>query len=160
MERVLEKDAASRAEFLTFTLGTEQYGIDILRVREIRRYEGVTAIPSLPAFVKGVIDLRGTIVPVVDLRTRLKLERADFNSLTVLIIVDVGGRTVGMVVDGVSDVLAFDPKDVKPVPDLGASIDCKFITGLAGGAGGMVILLDLVPFMSSAALDLDPRVKH
>jgi purine-binding chemotaxis protein CheW len=147
---------AQQKEFLTFVLGEERYGIDIQQVREIRRYEKVTALANLPAYIKGVIDLRGTIVPVIDLRIKLKLERADYNGLTVLIILNVGERTLGIVVDAVSDVIAYDSKEVKAVPEMGGIIDCRYITGLIGLESGMLILLDMGRFLSGEELDLLP----
>src|SRR5262245_15608299 len=106
------------SEFLTFTLGGERYAVDILKVREIRRYEGATALVGSADFVKGVIDLRGTMVPIVDMRVRMRLASAECNSLTVLIIVHLGDRLLGLIVDTVSDVVQIAAGDIKPVPQV------------------------------------------
>ena len=147
------------SEFLTFTLGAERYGVDILQVREIRRYENVTPLAGSADFLKGVMDLRGAIVPIVDLRMRLKLERAAYDALTALIILSIGDRLVGMVVDSVSDVAAFAPQDIKPVPELGGAAAGRYITGLASTDGGMVLLLDLARVVSSEALEHLPQAE-
>jgi purine-binding chemotaxis protein CheW len=141
-------------EFLTFTLGSEEYGVDILRVQEIRGYDTVTRIPGAPDFIKGVINLRGTIVPVVDLRLKFKLERADYNDFTVMIILNVLQRVVGVVVDGVSDVLQLTPEQIRPAPEFGASIDTRFITGLGALQDRMLILVDIEKLMSGADMAL------
>jgi purine-binding chemotaxis protein CheW len=136
-----------RAQFLTFTLGTEQYGVDILRVREIRGFSPVTRIPRSPAFVLGVLNLRGAIVPVLDMRLRFALERAEYTPTTVTIVLSVaagdGERQVGVVVDAVSDVLEVPAADIQPPPDFGAGVDAEFISGLASLESNMVMLLDV-----------------
>src|SRR3546814_4225073 len=101
------------SEFLTFTLGAEEYGVDILKVQEIRRYDTVTRIPDTPDFIKGVVNLRGTIVPVIDLRQKLKFERADYDAFTVMIILNIAKRVVGMVVDSVSDVMQLSAEQIR-----------------------------------------------
>src|SRR3954470_18752557 len=110
------QSAAAAAEYLTFTLGSEEYGVDILKVQEIRGYEKPTAIANAPAFIKGVVNLRGTIVPIVDMRIKFELGDVRYDQFTVVIILNVGGRIVGMVVDGVSDVIGLTPEQMRPAP--------------------------------------------
>lgn len=141
-------------EFLTFTLGDEEYGVDILKVQEIRGYDTVTRIPDAPDFIKGVINLRGTIVPVVDMRLKFKLGRADYNEFTVMIILNIAHRVVGMVVDGVSDVLQLTPEQIRPAPEFGGSVNTKFITGIGALDSRMLILVDIERLMTSADMAL------
>ncbi len=145
-------------EFLTFRLGAEEYGIDILRVQEIRSYEQPTRIANAPAFLKGVVNLRGVIVPIVDLRLKLGCESAEYNGFTVVIVLNVRGRVVGAVVDSVSDVLELGREDIRPAPELNSSIDADFITGIGtvknGDAERMLILMDIEGLMSSADMGL------
>lgn len=147
-------------EYLTFTLGNEEYGVDILRVQEIRRYDTVTRVPNAPGFVKGVINLRGTIVPVVDMRLRFGLGEPRYDTLTVMIILNIHRRVVGMVVDSVSDVLSLDRQNIKPPPEFGSTLDTRYISGLAAEGERMLILVDIERLMSSPemALQDDPRV--
>jgi purine-binding chemotaxis protein CheW len=118
-------------QFLTLRLGTEDYAIDILRVQEIRSYEAPTRMVNAPSFVKGVVNLRGVIVPIVDLRLKLNVGSADYNEFTVVIILNVRGTVVGAVVDAVSDVVTLTPESIKPAPQFETAIDARFITGLA-----------------------------
>ena len=141
-------------EFLTFTLGAEEYGVDILKVQEIRGYDTVTKVPNAPAFIKGVINLRGTIVPVVDLRLKFALDRADYNEFTVMIILNVARRIVGVVVDGVSDVMQLTPEQIRPAPEFGSGINTKFITGIGALEQRMLILIDIEKLMSSEDMAL------
>jgi purine-binding chemotaxis protein CheW len=141
-------------EFLTFTLGAEEYGVDILRVQEIRGYGTVTRIPDAPEFIKGVINLRGTIVPVVDMRIKFKLGKVEYNTLTVMIILNVANRVVGMVVDGVSDVVALSAAQIRPTPELGAVVGAQFLTGIGTLDNRMLILVDIEKLMSSAEMAL------
>src|SRR4051795_5027563 len=120
----------SGGEFLTFRLGAEEYGIDILKVQEIRSYEPPTRIANAPPFVKGVVNLRGVIVPIVDLRLKLGCASADYNGFTVVIVLNVRGRVVGAVVDSVSDVLELTRDQIKPAPELASNIDAAYITGI------------------------------
>src|SRR4030067_625297 len=122
-------EGASR-ELLTFTLGSEEYGIDILKVQEIRGYEAVTTIANAPEFIKGVINLRGIIVPIVDMRIKFKLGNVTYNELTVVIILNVAKRVMGIVVDGVSDVIALAADQLKPAPEFSSSLDMQYIMGL------------------------------
>lgn len=142
--------AASVAqEYLTFILGDEEYGIDILRVQEIRGYDAVTAIANAPNFIKGVINLRGTIVPIVDMRIKFNLSNATYDAFTVVIILNVLNRTVGIVVDGVSDVVALDAADIKPPPEFGSTFNTDFLTGLGVSNDRMLILVDIEKMLSS-----------
>ncbi|NIC42824.1 chemotaxis protein CheW [Aquabacterium sp. A08] len=147
--------AHNSAEYLTFRLGAEEYGIDILRVQEIRSFEEPTRIANAPPFIKGVVNLRGVIVPVVDLRIKLGCEKVEYNSFTVVIVLNVKGRVVGAVVDSVSDVLELDRDHVKPAPEMGTStVDTAFITGIASVGERMLILMDIQALMSSPDMGL------
>ena len=141
-------------EFLTFTLGSEEYAIDILRVQEIRGYAQVTAIANSPAFIKGVINLRGAIVPIVDLRIKFNLASVTYDPFTVVIILNVLNRIVGIVVDSVSDVLALMPNDIKPAPEFGGSFDTQYLMGLATVEERMLILVNIEQLMSSQEMAL------
>ena len=146
--------AAMGGEFLTFRLGAEEYGIDILKVQEIRSYEPPTRIANAPGFIKGVVNLRGVIVPIVDLRLKLACETAEYNSFTVVIVLNVKGRVVGAVVDSVSDVLALDAETIKPAPEMSSAIDTSFITGIGSVADRMLILMDIEGLMASEEMGL------
>jgi len=146
--------APAGGEFLTFRLGAEEYGIDILRVQEIRSYEAPTRIANAPAFIKGVVNLRGVIVPIVDLRLKLGCEAVEYNEFTVVIVLNVAGRVVGAVVDSVSDVLELPKESVKAAPELASSVDTSFITGIGNVGDRMLILMDIEAFMSSADMCL------
>lgn len=141
-------------EFLTFTLGDEEYGVDILKVQEIRGYDTVTKIPDAPDFIKGVINLRGTIVPVIDMRLKFRLGRADYNEFTVMIILNVAQRVVGMVVDGVSDVMQLTSEQIRPAPEFGSAVNARYITGLGALDERMLILMDIEKLMSAADMAL------
>lgn len=145
-------------EFLTFTLGSEEYGINILRVQEIRGYDAVTAIANAPAFIKGVINLRGTIVPIVDLRVKFDLTEVTYNEFTVVIILNIARRTVGIVVDGVSDVVALTDDQIKAPPEFGASFNTEYLTGLGVNGERMLILVDIEKLMSSSDMALMDKV--
>ena len=142
------------AEFLAFTLGGEEYGINILRVQEIRGYEPVTRIANAPDFIKGVVNLRGTIVPIVDMRIKLGLGAATYDQLTVVIILNIAGRVVGMVVDSVSDVTTLSAEQVKPAPEISTSFDGDFLIGLGTLGDRMLILVDIDKLMSSSEMGL------
>ena len=146
-------DGASR-ELLTFTLGREEYGIDILKVQEIRGYDAVTAIANAPEFIKGVVNLRGIIVPIVDMRIKFKLGEVSYDETTVVIILNFANRVVGMVVDGVSDVTLLKPEEIKPAPEFGASLDTKYLRGLGTVGERMIILVDIEKLISSREMEL------
>ncbi len=149
-------------EFLTFRLGAEEYGIDILRVQEIRSYEQPTRIANAPSLMKGVVNLRGVIVPIIDLRLKLGCDSAEYNTFTVVVVLNVKGRVVGAVVDSVSDVLELNKDQIKPAPELNSSVDAGFITGIGTVRSGqgeqaserMLILMDIEGLMSSADMGL------
>lgn len=143
-------------EYLTFGLGEEEYGVDILKVQEIRGYDTVTRIPDTPDFVKGVINLRGTIVPVVDMRLRFRLPSAEYNAFTVMVILNVATRVVGIVVDRVSDVVQLAAGHVQPAPEFGSTIDTRFITGLGTVGERLLILLEIEKLLRSEDLALMP----
>jgi purine-binding chemotaxis protein CheW len=145
---------ASGQEYLVFTLGTEEYGIDILKVQEIRSYETVTRIANAPDFIKGVTNLRGVIVPIVDLRLKFDLGNVRYDHQTVVIILNVAGRVVGIVVDGVSDVLTLTGDDIKPAPEFGVSVSNEHLTGLGSVEGRMLILIDIERMMTSPEMAL------
>lgn len=137
-QKVVEKK-----EFLAFTLGSEEYCIDILKVQEIRGYETVTPIPNTPAFMKGVVNLRGIIVPIIDLRIKLELAKVEYDQFTVVIILSIRGRVVGIVVDSVSDVVALAPEEIKEAPQMGAAIKTDYIDGLVTMDERMLIIIDI-----------------
>ena len=141
-------------EVLVFVLGGEEYAVDILKVQEIRGYEKVTPIPAAPAYLKGVVNLRGIIVPVIDMRIKFGLADAKYDSFTVVIILRVTGRVIGVVVDGVSDVIRLAPGEVKAAPALGSIVDSGFLAGLATQGERMILLLDIEKFLSSGELNL------
>ncbi len=157
--------ALAGGEYLTFRLGNEEYGIDILKVQEIRSYEPPTRIANTPPFIKGVVNLRGVIVPIIDLRLKLNCEKAEYNDFTVVIVLNVKGRVIGAVVDSVSDVLELQKEHIKPAPELDSAIDSGYITGIGSiktGQGDdagerMLILMDIEGLMSSAEMGL---IKH
>ncbi len=132
-----------KREFLAFNLGRENYCIDILKVQEIRGYETVTPIPNTPAFMKGVVNLRGLIVPIIDLRIKLELASVTYDQFTVVIILNIRGRVVGVVVDSVSDVVAIAAEDIKEAPQLGAAIKTDYIDGLVTIEERMLIIVDI-----------------
>lgn len=150
--------AAIGGEFLTFRLGGEEYGIDILKVQEIRSYEQPTRIANAPGFIKGVVNLRGVIVPIVDLRLKLGCDNAEYNDFTVVIVLNVKGRVVGAVVDSVSDVLALNKDSIKPAPEMNSAVDTSFITGIGSlktdGNERMLILMDIEGLMASEEMGL------
>jgi purine-binding chemotaxis protein CheW len=149
-----ETGIVSSGEFLTFTLGQEEYGIDILKVQEIRGYETPTRIANAPAFIKGVINLRGVIVPIVDLRIKFNLGEPTYDQFTVVIILNIGRRVVGIVVDGVSDVIQLSPANLRPAPEFGSTLDTQYILGLGTVDERMLIVVDIERLMSSQEMAL------
>lgn len=130
-------------QFLTFNLGEELYGVDILRVQEIKGYTAVTKIPNTPSHIKGVLNLRGTIVPIVELRTKFGMPTIDYTAFTVIIVVVVRDKIMGLVVDAVSDVLDIDKKDIQAPPQFGANVDVRFLNGIGKSGDKLVALLDM-----------------
>lgn len=143
-------------QYLTFLLAGEEYGVDILRVQEIKGWDSVTRIPNTPEYVQGVINLRGTIVPIIDLRMRFGIERLAYGPTTVVVVLKVigekGQRTMGIVVDGVTDVYTVSPKEIKPAPDFGAAVRSDFLKGLATMDEKMVILLEIDQLLNASEL--------
>lgn len=148
----LNKAAAQQAaaEFLTFKLGAEEYGIDILKVQELRGYDAVTKIANAPDFIKGVINLRGAIVPILDVRRRWNLGEMTYGLFTVVIILNIRGATVGLVVDSVSDVITLPPEAIKPAPELGNGIDTEHLIGLGTLGERLLILIDIERVLAGA----------
>jgi purine-binding chemotaxis protein CheW len=146
-QAVVAPEASGRArtlsQFLTFLLGAEQYGVEILKVQEIKGYSAVTPIPNAPPHIKGVMNLRGTVIPVVDLRTMFSMEAIEYSKFTVIILVALRDKTTGLVVDAVSDVLDIDSSEIRMTPDLGVRVDTRFISGMAEVGGRMTVLLDI-----------------
>ena len=148
----------STREVLVFVLGKEEYGVDILKVQEIRGYEKVTPLPAAPEYLKGVVNLRGVIVPVIDLRMKLGLKDPAYDATTVMVILRIGTRVVGIVVDAVSDVIRLAPSDVKAAPELGTLVDSSYLAGLATRDERMILLVDIEKFLSSGELKLLSQV--
>jgi len=145
---------AASGEYLTFTLGQEEYGIDILKVQEIRGYDAVTKIANAPPFIKGVINLRGVIVPIVDLRIKFNLGSFTYDQFTVVIILNIGKRVMGIVVDGVSDVIQLSSDNLRPSPEFGSILDTRYILGLGTVEERMIIVVDIERLMTSQEMSL------
>jgi purine-binding chemotaxis protein CheW len=141
-------------EFLTFSLGDENYAIDILTVKEIRGYESVTKIANAPPFIKGVINLRGDIVPIVDLRIKFNVGQVTYDEFTIVIVLHIRSRIVGIVVDGVSDVVGLSKEQLRPPPDFGVAFNSRYLLGLASVNEQMIILVDINELISSEELGL------
>lgn len=152
------QESGASSEFLAFTLGDEVYGIDILKVQEIRGFEPVTKIANTPEFIRGVVNLRGVIVPIIDMRLKFNLETVEYNQFTVVIILNVCGRVIGMVVDGVSDVVEFTPEQIHDAPEFGASLDTEYLIGMGTMDERMIILIDIEHLMSSSDMELIAKV--
>lgn len=141
-------------EFLIFTLGNEEYGIDILKVQEIRGYDQVTRIANTPAFIKGVTNLRGVIVPIIDLRVKFAQQDVSYDENTVVIVLNFGQRVVGIVVDGVSDVLSLTTEQIRPAPEFAVTLATEYLTGLGSLGERMLILVDIEKLLSSEEMSL------
>ena len=144
-------------EFLAFNLGAEEFGIDILKVQEIRCYEKPTRMAGVPDFIKGVVNLRGVIVPIVDLRIKFDLPEVEYNDFTVVIVLNLHGRVVGIVVDGVSDVTSLQADQVKPAPEFSSHLDTSHVIGLGTLEERMLILMDIERLMASPDMGLADR---
>jgi len=145
---------ADSSQYLTLRLGKEEYAIDILRVQEIRSYEEPTRMVNAPSFIKGVVNLRGVIVPIVDLRMKLNLDQVEYNDFTVVIILNVRGTVIGAVVDSVSDVVTLAADMIKPAPQFDTTLDARFITGLANVGERMLIVMNMEALMSNAEMGM------
>lgn len=141
-------------EYLAFRLGNEEYGIDILKVQEIREYEPTTKLANVPSFILGLSNLRGAIVPIIDMRIKFNLGEANYDHLTVTIILNIGERIVGMVVDSVSDVMALTPEQIRPAPPMGTLMDTDNLIGLGTLEDRMLILVDIEKLMASPDMGL------
>ena len=141
-------------EFLAFKLGNEEYGIDILRVQEIRSYEKPTRIANAPEFIKGVVNLRGVIVPIIDMRLKFNLEQANYDHFTVVIVLNIGQRVMGMVVDAVSDVITLAPEQLRPVPEFSSGVASEHLLAIGAVDDRMLILVDIEKLMSGAEIGL------
>lgn len=150
----MNKNEVETHEYLGFLLGNEEYAIDILRVKEIRGYTEPTTIADAPPFVKGVINLRGNIVPIVDLRMRFGLENITYTPFTVVIVLNVMARTLGIVVDNVSDVFRLSAQDIRPAPDFSGIFHSRYIQGLANVGDKMLIVTDIEALMASSEMAL------
>ncbi|TDX31013.1 CheW protein [Modicisalibacter xianhensis] len=145
------------SEFLVFSLGDEEYAVDILKVQEIRGYENVTRIANAPDFIKGVTNLRGVIVPIVDLRIKFHLDKVEYGGQTVVIVVNVAERVVGIVVDGVSDVMTLSPDQIKPAPEFGVALSSDYLSGLGSLDDRMLVLVDIDKLLTSEEMALVDR---
>lgn len=154
MEKIGDAVSNVAREYLTFRLDREEYGIDILKVQEIRGYESPTRIANAPSFIKGVVNLRGTIVPIVDMRLKFNCEKAVYDSFTVVIILNLRQRIVGIVVDSVSDVMGLAPENLRAAPDIEGVIDSDSVLGLGSLGDRMLILLDIEKLMSGVDMGL------
>ena len=153
----LSSAPTSLREFLAFKLGAEEYGIDILRVQEIRSYEEPTRIANAPAFIKGVVNLRGVIVPIIDMRLKFRLEQAAYNSFTVVIVLNIGNRVMGIVVDAVSDVITLTPEQLRPVPEFNSAIESEHLLAIGAIDERMLIVIDIAKLMTSSEMGLVER---
>lgn len=153
-----KQQSLSGNEVLAFTLGQEEYGIDILKVQEIRGYDAVTKIANAPEFIKGVINLRGVIVPIVDMRIMFNLGEPSYDQFTVVIILNIGSRVVGMVVDSVSDVITLSAEQIKPAPEMGTTMKSDYLLGLGTLEERMLILVDIDLLMSSSDMGLIEKI--
>ena len=141
--------ATDGSQYLTFRLAQEEYGVEILKVQEIKGYSAITPIPNTPSYLKGVMNLRGTIVPVVDLRSKFAMDEAEYNQFTVIIVVKVGPKVMGLIVDAVSDVLNIPKVDIQATPDFGSEVDARYINGMAKAGEKLVVLLDIDRVMNA-----------
>jgi purine-binding chemotaxis protein CheW len=154
MEKLSDLTTGGAREYLTFRLDQEEYGIDILKVQEIRGYEPPTRVANAPSFIKGVVNLRGTIVPIVDMRLKFNCAKSEYNSFTVVIVLNLKSRIVGIVVDSVSDVMELPPESLKAAPDIESVIDSTAVLGLGSIGDRMLILLDIEKLMSAPEMGL------
>jgi purine-binding chemotaxis protein CheW len=154
LKREATESRSAVSEVLSFRLGGEEYGINILSVQEIRGYDTVTKIANAPEFIKGVVNLRGIIVPVIDMRIKFNLGEPTYDQFTVVIILNIRGRVIGMVVDSVSDVIMLSPAQIKPAPEMGTAFNTDYLIGLGALDDRMLILIDIERLMSSAEMGL------
>lgn len=144
-------------QFLTFALGQEEYGVEILKIQEIKGFSAITPLPNAPAYIKGVLNLRGTIVPIVDLRKKFGMPEEAYTKFTVIVVVQVQGKIMGFIVDAVSDVLTVTGADIQPTPDLHGQVDTTFLNGLAKTGEKLVILLDIEKVLTAGEIGVAMR---
>lgn len=154
VEKLNNLTTSGAREYLTFRLDQEEYGIDILKVQEIRGYEPPTRVANAPSFIKGVVNLRGTIVPIVDMRLKFHCTKSEYNSFTVVIVLNLRSRIVGIVVDSVSDVMELPAESLKVAPEIESVIDSSAVVGLGSVGDRMLILLDIEKLMSATEMGL------
>jgi len=158
MKVLAERKLQESQQFLTFLLDDQEYGLEIFKIREIRGYATITPIPNVPPHVRGVMNLRGTVLPVVDLRMKFHLPPVEYNKYTVIVIAAVGDKTVGLLVDAVSDVLMVSDKDIREAPDFGASVDTRFINGVFESRERLTVALNLEKLLSESELELPQSI--
>ncbi len=158
MKESAEKQVQASQQFLTFLLEDQEYGLEIFKIREIRGYAPVTPIPNVPAHVRGVMNLRGTVLPVIDLRMKFHLPAVDYNKFTVIVIATVGEKTVGLLVDAVSDVLMVAPEAMRDAPDFGTAVDTRFINGVFESRERLTVALNLEELLSECELALPESI--
>jgi purine-binding chemotaxis protein CheW len=158
MKVITERKLQESQQFLTFLLDDQEYGLEIFKIREIRGYAPITPIPNVPPHVRGVMNLRGTVLPVVDLRMKFHLPPVEYNKYTVIVIAAVGDKTVGLLVDAVSDVLTVADKDIREAPDFGASVDTRFINGVFESRERLTVALNLEKLLSESELTLPQSI--
>ena len=155
LEQVNEAISTATAnQFVTFTLGDEEYGIAILKVQEIIGYPGFTKIPNMPSFVKGVINLRGSVVPVIDLRLKFAMQEREYDTYTVIAILEVEEKVIGVIVDAVSDVITLKEDEMQPTPDFSSGVKVEFISGMGRKGDTLIILLDIDRVLSEGEIGM------
>jgi len=154
----VQQGQAAGGQYLTFALGDEQYGIELLKVQEIKGYSAVTPIPNTPPHIRGVMNLRGAVIPIIDLRVRFGMQAIEYTKFNVIIVINVGSRVIGLLVDAVSDVLNVAAGDLRPAPDFGDRVDTSFISGMAATGENVAVLLNLESLLSDADLGVADQV--
>lgn len=145
-------------QFLTFLLEKQEYGVELLNIQEIRGFSPITPIPNVPNHVRGVMNLRGTVLPVIDLRMKFRLPEVEYTKFTVIVIITVAGKMVGLLVDAVSDVLMISPQDIRPAPDFGSSVDMRFVSGVFETHDHLAVALNLEQLLTEGELSSAPTI--
>ena len=153
-------DAAGQLQFISFAIGDDQYGVDIMAVREIKGWSEITYLPRQPEYVRGVLNLRGVVVPIVDLRCRFDQGKTETTPLHIVIIVQIDGRQIGLIGDRVLDIVSVDAAEIQPVPRTGQKIAPDFLSGLATHDGVMVALIDLPSLFSTTDAETAEKAPH
>ncbi len=153
------RETEETSQHVTFSLGGEEYGIEITKVQEIIGYQGFTRIPNVPEFIRGVLNLRGTVVPVVDLRKKFAMEEKEYNKFTVIIILEAVERIMGIIVDAISDVVTLATKDIQEAPSFAVNVRTDFISGMGKRDGKLIILLDMDKVLSHEELEIIDNIK-